>query len=336
MHIKSLRLQNFQTFKDSTIQFSPTFNCIVGPTRNGKSSCVRALNFLFYNDWYSDYQRFDSDKVIITVELSSGVIITRIKSDSINKIILLPPNGKELVWEGFGVNLPKEIQNILSVFPVEVDNDTSLHVNVADQDDPLFLLYTPPEVKVATSTLRTKVLSRLSGLHWIDYALKELSSDKRNCSGEIQTLQSAAKVLILKLKDFENLEQVEESLNAAREKFQGIKKLVDAAQRVEALISRTTKWKQDYKRLQEIKNSVSSVGRFEKAVSYYEIYQKAKDIIHRSDTIAGSIGNIKMHIQTLNKKKELLGQQLSDEFKQNPTCQTCGSLIDQKRFMQLV
>ena len=46
MKIASVRIENFRSFKDSTIQFND-FACLVGPNGSGKSTILIALSVFF-------------------------------------------------------------------------------------------------------------------------------------------------------------------------------------------------------------------------------------------------------------------------------------------------
>lgn len=46
MKIKSVRIQNFRSFKDQTVEFND-YNCLVGPNGSGKSTILNALNIFF-------------------------------------------------------------------------------------------------------------------------------------------------------------------------------------------------------------------------------------------------------------------------------------------------
>ena len=48
MKISQLRIQNFRSFEDETIDFSG-YSCFVGPNGSGKSTVLNALNILFRN-----------------------------------------------------------------------------------------------------------------------------------------------------------------------------------------------------------------------------------------------------------------------------------------------
>ena len=48
MNIASVRIENFRSFTDETIEFND-YNCLVGPNGAGKSTVLNALNVFFRN-----------------------------------------------------------------------------------------------------------------------------------------------------------------------------------------------------------------------------------------------------------------------------------------------
>ena len=62
MKLESVRIQNFRTFKDSTIFFDD-YNCFVGPNGAGKSTVMNALNVFFrqYRDSKTDLSKLSAD-----------------------------------------------------------------------------------------------------------------------------------------------------------------------------------------------------------------------------------------------------------------------------------
>ncbi len=48
MHLESLRIENFRSFRDATITFRK-YTCLVGQNGAGKSAILAALNVLFRN-----------------------------------------------------------------------------------------------------------------------------------------------------------------------------------------------------------------------------------------------------------------------------------------------
>ena len=79
---------------------------IVGPTDSGKTSIVRALKWVMYNQPAgTGFIRAGATASKVTVELTSGLRVTRLRSASLNQYRLrLPGDGHrgEQVFEGFG------------------------------------------------------------------------------------------------------------------------------------------------------------------------------------------------------------------------------------------
>ena len=48
MRLEKLRIQNFRSFRDETIELDP-YTCLVGPNGCGKSTVLTALNVFFRN-----------------------------------------------------------------------------------------------------------------------------------------------------------------------------------------------------------------------------------------------------------------------------------------------
>ena len=320
--IDELELRDFQTHKITNIKFSPYFNVIVGPTRSGKTSVVRGLDFLLYNNWYEDYQRFDSKYTELTAKLSTGKIVTRQKSLKMNKILIT--DGKDVQrFEAFGTTLPSEVTAALGVIPIDIGVKEPIFANIANQDDPLFLLY-------STGTDRTKVLSRLSGLHWLDYALRDLSKDRRTKSTEVQFLQETNEQLLVKLSAFKDLKNYRDSLATEQKRLTSLKKIATLQQNCSVLLGRAASWKKDYQMVQELKtiNFPEEVARLEKIIYLQsEVLQPMQDLIRKLSAANTSIANTQTYLRTLDASRVELETQIAEEMIKVPVCETCGQEI---------
>ncbi len=326
IYIEELELNDFQTHKKTSIKLSPYFNVIVGPTRSGKSSAVRGLDFLIYNNWYEDYQRFGSSKVVITAKLSTKNVIIREKSDKLNRITLKDASGGIQRFEAFGTTLPSEITSAIGIVPIEIGTKEPIYANVANQDDPLFLLY-------SSGTDRTKILSRLSGLHWLDYALKDLNTDRRTKSGEIQFLQEHNVQLLEKLKAFKNVDTLKEKLRNTKETLDRVKKVSTLLQSSRVLITKTAQWKRDYQEVQKLKtiDFPTEISRIEKLIYVQsEILQPLQDLNRKISTNDQLLVNTHAQLRTLTSSQITVEKQIEEEANKVPVCSECGQEIKQK------
>lgn len=329
IHINELEIIDFQTHKKTLIKFSPHFNVIVGSTRSGKSSAVRALDFLLYNNWYEDYQRFGSSKSILTAKLSNGKTVKREKGTKVNKITISQTNNVKAPverFEAFGTTLPEEVTSTLGVVPIDIGIKDPIFANVANQDDPLFLLYT-------SGTDRTKVLSRLSGLYWLDYALKDLNLDRRTKSTEVQFLTETNTQLLEKLRVFKNLDDLKEKVRVEKDRLAKVKKLTTLLHNSRVLFSKTNQWKKDYQEMQSLKtiNFPVEIARLEKIIHLQStILQPLQDVGRKLITNGQSLINIKTHLRTLLSSQIELLKQIAEEETKVPVCSQCGQEIKLK------
>src|SRR3972149_6012740 len=75
--LKSLRVKNFQSHRDSLIKFSPGVNVLVGDPQNGKTAILRALNLVRTNRpsgfrFHSHFAKDGNTEIII--ETDSGEV----------------------------------------------------------------------------------------------------------------------------------------------------------------------------------------------------------------------------------------------------------------------
>ena len=228
MWLKNLRLINFQVHKNTLLLFNPGFLCIVGPSRAGKSSVVRALGFLFFDKWSDSYVRNSCAFTELTLTLDNGYKINRTKSRGagINKIIVTAPDGTTQVYERFGAETPEPVRKILQVYPVQIDVDSEVEVNLADQDHPNFMLG-------ESGPTKTKYLNRLTGSHVLDAAMRSVNKDKSGVLTEKSLITDNIFSLKLKLKRFENAAAIKEKLEQYNESCKKIHKQVTLLRKVE-------------------------------------------------------------------------------------------------------
>lgn len=316
IHIDSITLENFQTHKKTTVALSPFFNVIIGSSRSGKSSFVRATDFLLYNNWYEDYVRFGADHTTITAKLSNGKTIVREKGPKTNKIAIL--GEKEERFESFGFTLPSEVSKTMGIIPIEIEAKDPVCVNISNQDDPLFLLY-------ETGTDRTKVLSRLSGLHWIDFALKDLSKDRRTKSAEVEFLKESNASLRQKLKSFTSIDSLRVNLNVEKARLTSLKKVTSLIQSSKNLLVRTTNWKREFQLVQNLKgvDFKATIAKLNHLILVEKHLKELQDVERRLRTNKASLDTTTSTLQAVSLAK----CNVQEELAKTPLCPTCNQVV---------
>jgi exonuclease SbcC len=121
---KKLVIENFQSHVNTECTFHPGLNVFVGPSDSGKSAILRALRWVLFNaPRGADFIRVGTNLCKVELHLSDGSIITRIRNhtSSINRYQLNKPNKEELVFEGFGSEVPLEIVQAHQIRPLHLE-----------------------------------------------------------------------------------------------------------------------------------------------------------------------------------------------------------------------
>jgi len=155
--IRKITIENFQSHKHTEVEFCPGVNVITGRSDSGKSSILRALQWVLWNRptgfaFHSYFAKKEPTKV--KVEFDDGSVIERIKSSRENKYIV---NGVEL--KALGSQVPEEV---LQTHKLE-------DFNLQTQFENYFLLQdSPGEV--------ARKLNKVVGLDIIDELVKRANS----------------------------------------------------------------------------------------------------------------------------------------------------------------
>lgn len=190
MAITSLRARNFQPHLDRAVSFGPEVSTIVGPNDEGKSSLLRALEWVTTGAWHPDYASWGKDKTWVVLGVD-GRKVKRVRGKKGNKVAL---DGKK--FAAVRKEVPPEVAALLRVGPE----------NFQRQADPYFWFSLPPG-QVA------KELNKVVNLQAIDRTLAAVASDLRAAKAEEKVC--AARLRLAKV-ELHNLKRVPEFLARLR------------------------------------------------------------------------------------------------------------------------
>jgi exonuclease SbcC len=172
--ISKITIKNFQSHSDTEIIPAPSgfLTVLVGASDQGKTSILRALRHVYYNlPTGTDFIQVGSNSSVVRIDYADGHSVTRTKSHKgLNRYEVIYPDKAPEKFEGFGLNVPLEVQTITGVRPVEI-GDMTLLINLADQLQGPFL------GSAVSAPARAKVLGKLAGTEEVDYAAKTAGTD---------------------------------------------------------------------------------------------------------------------------------------------------------------
>ena len=196
--LEKLSIKNFQSHKDSILEFDEGVNTITGTSDHGKSSIFRVLNLICKNkpegnSFVSNWLLNDKNKLTGDTECSltcDGKTITRVKGKS-NKYFL---DNDE--FSAFGRDVPEPIEEFLSI-----DN-----TNIQHQSDNFYLLNLP-------STQVAEELNKLVNLEIIDQSVYNINSKINKIKSDIVFSQTRSNDFLNNLEFYNDIDQRELVLN---------------------------------------------------------------------------------------------------------------------------
>ncbi|SHG94347.1 AAA domain-containing protein [Anaerosphaera aminiphila DSM 21120] len=201
--ITKLELNNFQSHENSTIEFDRGLNVILGNSDSGKTAVLRAIKWALYNEPLGNYFiREGSKYVSVSVYFNTGAIVRRYRSASKNTYYLKKFNGEEFTFDGFGIDVPKEIKEEIGMYKINLDNKETSIINISEQLEGPFLLN-------EKSSLRASAIGRLIGVNYVDDALRDTVRDNKTINSDIKLLNINKEELTEELKKFEYIDEYE-------------------------------------------------------------------------------------------------------------------------------
>jgi exonuclease SbcC len=184
--LKSLHVTNFQSHKNSTLDFSEGVNIILGASDSGKTAIIRALRKLIFNKPSGD-QMLSNWGGKMKIELTTDNAQITYSKDKEQEYIL---NGTS--FKAFGTEVPREISDALNISDINIQN----------QLDSVFLLsQSPGEV--------ASFFNRVANLDKIDTGTQKVNSLIRELNADIKYAEGQEVALIESLKQFEFLDKLE-------------------------------------------------------------------------------------------------------------------------------
>lgn len=174
-YLTSFRLQNIQSHEDVTIEIAPPgqMTVIQGDSNHGKSVFERAWDWLFKNDAppWQQFLRHGCEFARSSGTYSDETVLIRERGKSYNRYKILRPGEPPKILEGFGTDVPVEVQDVTGLRPVMI-GDMKFWLNFSSQHDPYFL-----GSMSTTAPARAKILGKLAGTEEVDHAAKGLATD---------------------------------------------------------------------------------------------------------------------------------------------------------------
>ena len=174
--ISKIEIKNFQSHKNTTIEFSDGVNVLCGESDNGKTAVIRAVKWVAENRplgverLNSTWNKGFKDEMSVKIFLDGGVWVERIRTKERNGYSYFE-NGERVDLGATGTDVPQKVKDLLR-FDL---------VNFQFQLDSPYLLS-------MSSSEASKYLNEIIKLDGIDKTLSAAESERRYLNSELKIL----------------------------------------------------------------------------------------------------------------------------------------------------
>ena len=295
--INSILLNNFQSHKNTEIDFHPGVNVIVGHSDSGKSAILRGLYWCIFNKPGGEgFMSKWGGPTGVTLHFDDG-ILSRERNKKFNGYIL---EGQE--YKGMGQKVPEPVADFVNMTAI----------NFQRQLDPPFMLsWNPGE--------RGVFLNNISNLNAIDSSLTKVKKMVAGEKSEIANCVSLIESLEKSEKEFEYLPDLEKTFLGLERTDKRLSSLSDSQDDLLNLIEA----------LEETNTQIEEAGEIlkaeEKVKKLESIHKKYLELKQKSNVLRNVLEDIEDLSQEISEYKTRVTYMI-DEFAalMPDECPLCG------------
>ena len=239
-YIESLDLVNFGSHERTTFNFSDGLNVFIGATSSGKTTCFRALKWIYDDDGNSKrFIKKGENFCEATISTSHGYTITRFihpkgKKTKDGKTVkngyeITYPNGDIAVTNTKGVEL---VRDILGYKKLNLENK-EIDLNFLDQGSSWFFIGDK-----YTSTDRAKIIGSIHKTHFVDLAIKDLEADNKRLNQKREDKIEEINKIQEKIESYSYLEEMKNNLSVVNEKKDKLVNLINIQNNLNEILTK--------------------------------------------------------------------------------------------------
>lgn len=233
--LKRMELWDFESHEHTVVDdLSEGLNLVCGESNSGKTSMVRALKLVAYNEFDPRSVRVGATKCKVLVETDKGTVkVTRGPKTNLWEVT---PNGQPTQYfDKVGKDVVPAAAAVMGMKSVTL-GDMNVPVNIMDQLESHFMLAGVGSEK-ATGSLRAQIVDEISGLSGIEGLIKAVSLDNYRFGREVKETEDEMEETRKQMHDGAALDAEESTLSSADALIKEHDDLSDAVMSGEGLLN---------------------------------------------------------------------------------------------------
>lgn len=286
IYIQRVIIENFQIHKYTELEFSKGLNILVGESRQGKSTILRAIQWVLEGKVPGkarSYIRAGEAFARVSLIFSNGMSIVRkidLKKSGENSYTIYHPDGK--IEEGNTLML-EEVQRLTGFNYFSIDKDLNVPLNILRQGSSWFLIGDN-----YSSSDRAKIIGALAGTHYADAVKRDLDKERNRLNERRKQIKVQIKDKEKDLLEYEYLDELKLSISSLEkviqetkfleEQFKHLSELSDKYEKTteeilkqSEIIKNTTIDPLVYNQLTDLKDTLFKIQQLEKLQSSYSL-----------------------------------------------------------------
>ena len=358
--IEFIRLKDFQSHTDTTLKLTPGFNIISGPSGNGKSAIIRALECVAFNSVGTAEVRWP-DATTYHIEVGvDGHVVSRDKGEKSNQYQIDDADP----FIDVNRDVPADVTKLLNLRETPLEANTDIKIQFADQLDAPFML-------AAKDSLKMKFLNVLSGTNAVDLAAKKavavgkeeakaakeakqqilaLQVTVDGLENKLETLTKANKYIQEQLEELKQLDEMKGPLQALQkqadylfEAYRHIRLIEQECSKIqpEKILNKIDQYEKFYtlrERYNQLKNkqtllrqkreqlqnvpAEALLDKINKLVTYKSLYNQFNSWKTKEQQLRATQEELAAQLKDL-------ATQYADVLKTQKSCPICGNSLDQ-------
>lgn len=282
--IKKIDLINFQSHKFTSLDFADGLNVIVGPSDNGKTSILRAIRWVFFNEPQGlGMLRNNEDFVSVRIYFNNDYSVERKRSKKENLYIVYnEKTGEVQEFNSLRTGLPPEVSNVMKIKKITLDKASDINFNIQFQHDgPFMFSY--------TATQKSALIGKMYNLDVVDKAIDDTNKDIKSQKSDIKRINEEIKELDEKILIYKDIEKEEKLLKDRELITKNIEESVEKLKLINSLKDRLldNKKNKDYllEKIKDFDKILSNEALISNAYKSFEVLNKYKAYKNKLDLI---------------------------------------------------
>jgi len=315
--IKQLTIKNFQSHRNTILDFHSGVNVIIGLSQSGKTAILRALNWVINNrpSGFRFHSNFVDEKNTSVSLQFDFCKIKLIKSERSAKY-LFEKNGKKEEFEGFGQHVPDKISSVLNISELNIQSQL---------DNPFLITSSSGEI--------ARTINKITRLEKIDEWQSKLTSEINNTKRKIEERKEEVKTIKAELNKYEGIDKVEELVNYAEGIARKNHKVVEDLEDLVFKVNRICDLEREIDKQKDILS-------LEKKLEFAEdLSFRVKNDKILCKEITETINIIKKKKEEIKNLKDYIQNKISEQvdlLKKLGKCPLCLSEINEKQMSKII